>query len=88
MNKVTLVAVDIFGKPVGSHNCSDAVSMVSDDQYFGIKQTEGGTGWTLVTPKGSYVLTKNSTQNYWQVTVMGHKIQVSIKKMLANLRYW
>lgn len=88
MKRVTLHAIDIFSKPITTTNCQDTVSMVSDDQYYEIKSIEGGTGWLLVTPKGEYVLHKHPVLNYWHTTCKGHKVQVTIRKMVAHLRWW
>lgn len=88
MKSFNLTGVNIFNKPCSIQQVSQVVSFVSEDQYLEIKSTEAGSGYLLVTPKGSYVLTKHPTLNIWTTVANGHKVHATIKKLVATLRYW
>ena len=57
--------------------------------YFRVRKI--ADGFELQTPKGIYPLAKHNTLNYWvpmTTRANGFKIQVSIKKLVGELRYW
>ncbi len=92
LHRVPLVAVDACGLPVRSDNCSDRVMFIARPPskltnlvpYF-VGDTEF---WKLVTNTGEYVLRKHIANNYWFGTCAGIKVQVSLKRMVGELRYW
>jgi hypothetical protein len=58
------------------------------ESYFRVIPCLDGINYNLQTPKGTYVLTRNKAQNIHQANINGIKIQVSIKKIVGELRYW
>ena len=61
--------------------------------YFklaGTKDEEGNyLELFLETPKGRYPMKFNQSAGIWQYTTpLGHKIHVSLKKVVGELRYW
>ncbi len=92
LHKVALVAIDTNGLPVRSDNCDDAVMFVSRSPdklinviAFWVNQKKC---YRMVTNKGEFLLDEHSTNNYWFATCSGIKVQVSLKKMIGELRYW
>jgi hypothetical protein len=94
MKRYPLFAVDALDKPVKLS--SQAIRFTNESRYFGITVSLEGTtigGPTVevvkvVTPKGVHELKKHATQNYFHGTLNGHKVQVSLKKVVGELRYW
>lgn len=57
-----------------------------DNEYFHAEVV--GNTLLLTTPKGEYKLVKHPTQNYWLCTANSVKVQITLKKIVAYLRFW
>ncbi len=86
MNKIKLVAMDKNDVPVTAHNWKDRIKFVGSKMNISIHPHK--EGWTLKTVKGKYLLVKHPTINYFNGVANGHKIHLSVKKMVAELRWW
>lgn len=75
---------------------ADATSarIVAEVKYFADKAGKvkivilSATSIQLMTAKGSYVLEKHPTQNYYNATCNGRKVQVSLKAISGEIRFW
>lgn len=85
MKRFALKGVDALQKPcrVGK----DVVNFVDVDNHFTITVLSK-TALKLVTMKGVHTLKKHATQNYFHNELNGHKVQVSLKAISGELRYW
>ena len=85
MERISLVGLDIDGKParisknvVHFNNVQDTLSICNRTDKF----------CELHTQKAMYKLIKHAKLNIYTSTCNGHKVQVSLKKVVGELRYW
>ncbi len=93
MKRIKLIAVDSTGTPVKSHNCGSAVKFVDANDYFSITKVNDKLRvitpqLQIITPKDTYYLTKHASLDIYQGILKGHKVHVSLKKIVGELRYW
>lgn len=86
MKRIELKALDSSGRQVTSNNWEERVCLACPEKQINISKR--GDTWVLYTPKDTYELTKHPSQNYYHAICAGHKVQVTIKKMVGELRYW
>lgn len=84
MKRYKLTAVDAIGRP--ARIADDVIAFESEDGYFRIIKRMGEI--QIITPKASYVLKRHTQLNIYQGTCGGHKVHVSLKKIVGELRYW
>jgi hypothetical protein len=86
---VKLVGVNVIGNP--AKVSKDVAGFVSEDGHFEVRLTMYANTIKLITPTNTYALVKHPTQNYfrglWGKTGK-RKIQVSLKKIVGEVRYW
>jgi hypothetical protein len=85
MKRIDLRGVDALGNVVPVK--SAVVEYTDFDRYFSVRGVTG-LSLTLVTPKGSYQLNKHRTMGIYLGVCGGHKVHVSIKKTIGEIRYW
>ena len=85
MERISLVGLDIDGKParIGKNvvrfsNTQDTLTICNHTDKF----------YELHTQKAMYKLIKHTKLNIYTGTCNGYKIQVSLKKVVGELRYW
>ena len=87
LQRVKLHGVLANNKPAKT---SDAKSVVGFASVNGKITIDGVSPLYLMlhTGKSNRTLTKHATQNYYFAYIGGFKVQVSLKKVVAELRYW
>jgi hypothetical protein len=61
---------------------------VTVPEGFTVEPTTNKSQIKLTTRKGSYILNKHSTMNYFWGTCAGVKVQVSLKTLVGEIRSW
>lgn len=83
--KFELKGVNALGEPVKLS--ADVVKFTDDKAYFSISDVTDKS-LKLTTPKGTYFLKKHAQLNIYQGEFNGHKVQVSLKKIVGWIQYW
>ena len=84
MKRIAIVGVNSLNEPVKLSK--DVRSFTDAKQYF--KVTLNADSITITTPKGVYNLSKHPTLNIYNGVCSGHKVNVSIKKIAGEIRFW
>ncbi len=84
MKKFRLQGINALGEVV--KYAADVVKFTDDKYYFSVCYV--GDGLKLVTPKGTYALKPHATLNIFQGSFNGHKVQVSLQKVVGWIGYW
>lgn len=83
MKRVPLLGINALGNTA---KFGHEVDQFTDaNKYFSIRPY---LPVTLVTPKGSYPLTKHGSLNIYSGICNGHKVHVSLKKVVGEVRFW
>ena len=86
MKRFDLIGVDVTGQPVKLNK--DVSEFIGHNNYFHIQPSYDNSFVTLITPKGSYTLKKHQSLNLFQGNCEGHKVHVSLKKIVGEIRFW
>jgi len=82
-----LVAVDANDKPVGSHNCKDAVAFLCDSPFFRVEHIAPGK-ISLTTRKGEYEILRHTSLNQYSTELNFVKVRITLKKMVGTITFW
>ena len=66
---------------------NEVIGFIGHNEYFRIHAVSKDS-LQLSTPKGSYTLLKHATLNIYKGTCNGRKVQLSLKKIVGELRFW
>ena len=65
----------------------DVFKFTDEKKYFSVEKSHPGT-LKVTTPKGVYILKRNTHQNIYQGILGGHKVHVSLRKVSGWIGYW
>jgi hypothetical protein len=85
MKRVSLLGTNALGQTVQYGH--EVAQFIDADKYFSIKPPVNGVV-TLVTPKGSYALKAHGKLNIFSGICNGHKVHLSLKKIVGEIRFW
>ena len=85
MKRLSLSGVNSLNEQVKLNK--HVVKFITDDNYMSITMLNF-LNLELVTPKGTYNLQRNPKLNIYQGNCNGHKVHVSLKKIVGEIRYW
>ena len=84
MKQISLVGLNTEGKP--ARIASEVIVFWDDGGKIEVTLTAKAV--KMVTGKATYYLAKHPSQNYYFATCNGHKVQISLKKIVGEVRYW
>jgi len=86
MKRFPLIGVDATNQPV--KYAKEVSSFTDHYEYFKVLLNHDGSFVTLITPKSSYTLHKHDQLNIFTGICGSHKVHVSLKKIVGELRFW
>jgi hypothetical protein len=90
MRSIPLVGVNAIGEKQRTN--ATVAKFTNDTDYFGI--TVHNNNLKMVTPEGVYYLKKHvaknggKNQNYFHGTCKGRRVEVTVRKVSGEVRYW
>jgi len=88
---VKLVGILKDGSVASTQQADQVVAFVDrlKDPYFMVAQVKDERRLVLTTPKGVYHVGKSLTvKNLYQGQANGHKVHISLKKLVGKVIYW
>ncbi len=85
MKQFKLQGVNALGEAVKLS--ADVLHFTDPEGNFEITHDAPGT-IKLVTVKGTYILKRHPSQNVFMGELNGHKVHVTLKKVVGQLTYW
>lgn len=84
LHSIQLTGVTPVGK--AARLGSEVHRFVNMEDTISAKLMDGQVN--IVTHKGNYMLRKHPAANYYYGTLNGVKVQITVRKIVAELRYW
>lgn len=85
MKRYALKGVDAINN--NARVSEDVIAFIGHNNYFKVVDHKRNFVM-LITPKGSYRLDKHPTQEIYTGEAKGHKVHVSLKKIVGEIRFW
>lgn len=68
---------------------TEVSEFISDTNYFSITYMSMDSSLIeLTTPEATYILKKHASQNYFHGELNGHKVQVTLRAISGEVRWW